>query len=186
MRAEAVGFVARPGSLVMDLGAGPGTMSRLVEAKGARTVLVDVSRAMLASSDFENRVQAVFEHLPFREGVFDGAVSGFALRDAHDLAVALDQVSAVMKYGGRLALADLGKPDSGVATLLVGFYLRVAPNVIGLVTVGRSGLRYGSIFDTYVLVLHNSQLASMLSLRFRSVAVHETQFGGSVVAKCVK
>ncbi|HYB45446.1 MAG TPA: methyltransferase domain-containing protein [Nitrososphaerales archaeon] len=186
MRAEAIGYAVGRGSLVLDLGAGPGTMSHLVEARGGEPVLVDVSRMMLRVSSFQNRVQAVFEHLPFREGVFDAVVSGFALRDSHDLKVALGQIAGVVRRGGRFAFADLGKPDSAFGFLLVGFYLRVVPNVIGLLTTGRSGLRYGSIFDTYMLTLRNSVLASALSRLFGSVEVHGTQFGGSVVVKCSK
>ena len=186
MRTEAIGFAVEKGSMVLDLGAGPGTMSRLVQAKGGRPVLVDVSRPMLGVSDFQDKVQAVFEYLPFRDGVFDAVVSGFALRDSHDLRVALKQISRVIRTGGRFAFADLGKPDSALGFLLVGFYLRVVPNIVGLVMVGRSGLRYGSIFDTYVLVLKNSQLSSMLSRFFGKVEVHATQLGGSVVFKCAK
>ncbi len=139
MRAETISFAVGRGSKVLDLGAGPGTMSRLVAAKGGVPVLVDVSRMMLSVSDFQNKVQAVFENLPFREGSFDAVVSGFALRDAHDLALALRQVSAVVKTGGRFAFADLGRPDSALGFLLVGFYLRVVPNLVGLVMIGRSG-----------------------------------------------
>lgn len=186
MRTEAVNFAVRRGSVVLDLGAGPGTMSRLVKAAGGEPVLVDVSRKMLVVSAFENKVQAVFEHLPFRDGSFDCVVSGFALRDSHDLLAAVAQVARVLKRGGRFAFADLGKPDSGVATFLVGCYLRVVPNVVGLLTAGRSGLRYGSIFDTYILTLHNSELASLLSKHFAGVALHETQLGGSLVGKCTR
>jgi len=186
MRSEAIGFAVVSGSRVLDLGAGPGTMSRLVKARGGQPVLVDVSRMMLSASDFQNKVQAVFENLPFREGSFDSVVSGFALRDAHDLARAVLQVASVVKAGGKFALADLGKPDSPLGFLLVGYYLRVVPNVLGLAMIGRSGLRYGSIFDTYMLVLKNSQLASLLSKSFRTVNLHATQFGGSVVFKCAK
>lgn len=186
MRSEVISFAVRPGAAVMDLGAGPGTMSRLVEAAGGSPVLVDVSRRMLHASGFVNKVQAVFEALPFREGVFDSVVSGFALRDAQDLQVALEQASRALKEGGKLAFCDLGKPDSAFGSVAVGWYLRVVPNVVGLATTGRSGLRYGSIFDTFVLTLHNSQLRSLLACHFREVAVHETQMGGSIVAKCTK
>jgi demethylmenaquinone methyltransferase/2-methoxy-6-polyprenyl-1,4-benzoquinol methylase len=186
MRVEAIGFAVSDGSLVLDLGAGPGTMSRLIESLGGEPILLDASLPMLEVSSFKNKVQAVFEHLPFREGVFDGAVSGFALRDAHDLRAALSEVSRVLKGDGRLGFCDLGKPDSGLRALLVGCYIRIVPNVIGLVTIGRAGLRYGSLFDTYVLAPHNSQLASLLSAWFSNVRLHEMQFGGALVAMCSK
>ncbi len=186
MRARSIAFAVRPGSLVLDLGAGPGVMSRLVAAKGGVPVLLDVSSAMLAASRFPNRVRAAFEFLPFRDGVFDSVVSGFALRDAHDLPRAVRQLSQALKPGGRLSFCDLGKPDSAVAALIVALYLRTAPGIIGLATAGLVGLKYGSIYDTYVLALHNSELKALLSHHFGSVEIEETQFGGSIVAKCVK
>lgn len=186
MRAASIEFAVQTGSLVLDLGAGPGVMSRLVTEKGGEPVLLDVSIAMLSASRFPNRVRAIFEFLPFREGVFDAVVSGFALRDAHDLSQAVGQLASVLKRGGRLSFCDLGKPDSAVTALIVAFYLRTAPGIIGLATAGLVGLKYGSIFDTYVLSLHNTELKALLSRRFGSVEIEETQFGGSIVAKCIK
>ena len=186
MRARSVAFAVQRGSLVLDLGAGPGVMSRLVAGKGAEPVLLDVSQAMLAASRFPNRVRATFEFLPFREGVFDAVVSGFALRDARDLPRAIRQLSQALKPRGRLSFCDLGKPDSAVASLVVALYLRLVPSIVGLATTGVAGLRYGSIYETYVLLLHNSELKALLLIHFRSVEIEETQFGGSIVARCVK
>jgi demethylmenaquinone methyltransferase / 2-methoxy-6-polyprenyl-1,4-benzoquinol methylase len=186
MRREAVAFAVNRGDLVLDLGSGPGTLSRVVATAGGDPVLLDASRAMLKASRFPNAVQAVFEHLPFREGAFDGAVSGFAVRDAHDLKAALSQLAKALKPGARFGICDLGKPDDPLRALAVGMYLRVVPSLIGLATAGRTGLRYGSLYDTYVLVLHNSDLAALLGRYIGRTSIHETQMGGSIVAKCVK
>ena len=186
MREEAVAFAVRKGDLVLDLGSGPGTLSRVVAAAGGVPVLLDASRAMLKASGFPDAVQAVFEFIPFRGEAFDGAVSGFAVRDAHDLRAALNQLAGVLRPGARFAICDLGKPDDPLRALIVGMYLRVVPSVIGLATAGRVGLRYGSLYDTYVLVLHNSELSALLSHHIGRTSIHETQMGGSIVAKCVK
>jgi demethylmenaquinone methyltransferase/2-methoxy-6-polyprenyl-1,4-benzoquinol methylase len=186
MRLEAVSFATREGALTLDLGAGPGTMSRVVSGFGGDPILLDASRAMLKSSGFPNAVQAVFELLPFRDHVFDASVSGFAIRDAHDLKEALREVARVLKPGSRFSICDLGKPDGAVKELVVGYYLRVVPPVIGLATTGRTGLRYASLFDTYILVLHNSQLVSLLRRYLGSATIHETQMGGSIVVKCTR
>jgi ubiquinone/menaquinone biosynthesis C-methylase UbiE len=186
MRARSVAFAVQRDSLVLDLGAGSGVMSRLVAAKGGEPVLLDVSQAMLAASRFPNRVRATFEFLPFREGVFSAIVSGFALRDAQDLPRAVMQLSRVLKPRGKFSFCDLGKPDSAVAVLVVALYLKLVPSIVGLAIAGVVGLRYGSIYDTYVLALHNSELKALLSSHFGSVEIEETQLGGSIVAKCVK
>ena len=186
MRLEAVSFATGKGELTLDLGAGPGNMSKVVSRAGGDPVLLDASHAMLRSSGFPNAVQAVFEFLPFRDAVFDGAVSGFAVRDAHDLKKALGQLTNVLKPGARFAVCDLGKPDAKLKELFVGFYLRVVPPIIGLATTGRAGLRYASLYDTYVLVLHNSELVSLLRRYLGQATIHETQMGGSIVVKCTK
>jgi demethylmenaquinone methyltransferase / 2-methoxy-6-polyprenyl-1,4-benzoquinol methylase len=185
MRAEAVAFAVRRGNLVLDLGSGPGTMSRIVLKAGGAPVLLDASRVMLKASGSPNAVQGTFEYLPFRDGVFESAVSGFAVRDAHDLPAALTELSRVLRPGGPFALCDLGKPDDPIRNLAVAFYLRVMPSIIGLASAGRVGLRYGSLFETYNLVLHNSELAAALSRYLGPTALHATQLGGSIVAKCV-
>jgi demethylmenaquinone methyltransferase / 2-methoxy-6-polyprenyl-1,4-benzoquinol methylase len=186
MRKEAVSFAVDRGALVLDLGSGPGTLSRVVVDGGGRPVLLDASRAMLKASGFKDAVQGVFEMLPFRDGVFDAAVSGFAVRDAHDLPVAMSQLKRALKPGGRFALCDLGKPDDPMKALVVAFYLRTVPLIIGLASTGRAGFRYGSLYDTYPLLLHNSDLVRVLSGYVGPTAIHETQLGGSIVAKSVK
>jgi len=186
LRPRAVDFAVQQGALVLDLGAGPGTMSRLVTRSGGRPVLLDVSRSMLKASSFGNRVQAVFEHIPFRDGCFDGVVSGFALRDSVDLITAASEVTRVTKRGGRFSFCDLGKPDSVLVSALLGCYLRVVPSVIGVLTSGRDGLRYAAIFDTYILTLKNSQLCSLLLRFFSHVDLEESQLGGSIVVRCTK
>ena len=184
MRAEVVSFGVKGGSLVLDLGSGPGTLSKLVARAGGTPVLLDVSAAMLKAAPFQDRVQAAFEHLPFRDGVFASAVSGFAVRDSLDLGVALAEVRRVVAGDGRFAFCDLGKPDSLHGFIAVAAYLRVFPSVIGLVTSGRVGLRYGSLFDTFILVLRNSELRTALASHFRNVKIHERQLGGSIVVMC--
>jgi demethylmenaquinone methyltransferase/2-methoxy-6-polyprenyl-1,4-benzoquinol methylase len=184
MRAEVVSFAVGRGSTVLDLGSGPGTLSKLVEAAGGQPVLLDASGPMLSAAPLEDRVQGTFEHLPFRDGVFDAVVSGFALRDAMDLKSALMQVKRVLKDSGRFAFCDLGKPDSIAKSVMIAAYLLTIPRLIGPATAGRAGLRYGSLFETYMLVLNNSELSSALSALFEDVSIHETQMGGSIVAKC--
>ena len=185
MRSEAVAFAVEKGDLVLDLGSGPGTMSKVVAMVGGEPVLLDASRAMLRASGSTNAVQGVFERLPFRDGVFDSAVSGFAVRDAHDLEAAVAELGRVLKGGGRFAFCDLGKSDNPLLALALGLYIRVVPGVIGLASTGRSGLRYGSLFDTYNLVLHNSELKALLGRRLGETSIHEMQMGGAIVAKCV-
>ena len=186
MRDDVAAFAVEgeKGTLVLDLGAGPGTLSRVVARAGGTLVLADASRKMLSRASGFDRVQCVFENLPFRPGTFGAAVAGFSIRDSQDLATALREIKAATKPGGRFAFCDLGKPTSKVKARLVGFYIAVAPPVIGFFTGGRAGLRFGSLRATYRLVLDNGSLRKFLLVYFREVSIKERQMGGSIVVRC--
>ncbi len=184
MRTQVVNFVVDKDELVLDLGSGPGVMARMVEGAGGRPVLLDVSRKMLNKSSGRTKVQAVFEQLPFRGEAFGGIVCGFALRDSKDLQDTLREIHRVLKRDGRFGFCDLGKPNSAVKMLGIAVYLRVFAPLLGLLTAGSLGLKFGSIFDTYMLVLNNEQLARLLSRFFAEVRVNAMQFGGAIVVKC--
>ena len=186
MREEVASFAvgAEKGGLVLDLGAGPGTLSRVVARAGGSPVLADASRKMLSRAPEFDRVQCVFEFLPFRPGTFGSAVAGFSLRDSQDLETALTQIRETIRPGGRFAFCDLGKPTSRVKAAMVGAYIRVAPPLIGFLTGGRSGLRFGSLHDTYRLVLDNKSLCRLLAKYFGDVGITERQMGGAIVVRC--
>ncbi len=186
MRDEVVRFGVKPGWRVLDLGSGPGTLAALVENAGGEPVLVDVSVSMLRASKHPDRVLATFESLPFRRETFDAVLSGFAIRDSFDLADTLNQVHLVLRPGGRFAFCDLGKPDSPLMATFLAFYIAVIPKMVGLASSGRAGLGYGSLLETYLLVLTNSELKLLLSRFFKEVAFHQAQFGGSIVVTSVK
>jgi demethylmenaquinone methyltransferase / 2-methoxy-6-polyprenyl-1,4-benzoquinol methylase len=186
MRDEVASFAVgrEKGALVLDLGSGPGTLSRVVSAAGGVPVLADASRKMLARASGFDRVQCVFEFLPFRSGSFGAAVAGFSLRDARDLESALTEIRRAILTGGRFAFCDLGKPKSELKATLVGAYILVAPPLIGLLTGGPQGLRFGSLFATYKLVLDNQSLGRLLSGYFNGVRITARQMGGSIVVRC--
>jgi demethylmenaquinone methyltransferase/2-methoxy-6-polyprenyl-1,4-benzoquinol methylase len=184
MRAQVVDFAVSKGSLILDLGSGPGTMTRLVIKVGGRAVLLDVSRRMLLSTPRLERIQATFEHLPFRSDIFDGVVAGFSLRDSRDLISVLHEVRRVLKIDGRFSFCDLGKPDSSIRSIAIALYLQLLVPLIGLMTGGRAGLRFSSLYDTYMLTLRNGSLIRLLENYFKDVSLTTKQLGGSIVVKC--
>ncbi len=186
MRDEVASFAVggERGGLVLDLGCGPGTMSRVVSAAGGVPILADASKKMLAKAGGFDRVQCVFEFLPFRSGSFGAAVAGFSLRDAIDLESALTEIRRALRAGGRFSFCDLGKPKSRLKATVVGAYILVAPPLIGLLTGGLSGLRFRSLFGTYRLVLDNQSLTELLLSHFSNAEMETKQLGGSIVVRC--
>lgn len=124
------------GSQVLDVACGTGDLCRDLAGRGYRAVGLDLSPGMLAAgrpgpsgpamggskvmgrrgreatADGVPLVLGDALSAPFRAGGFDGAVSGFALRNVVDLAVLFAELARLVRPGGRVALLDLGEPDN--------------------------------------------------------------------------
>ena len=184
MRLQVVKFAVARGALVLDLGSGPGTLADVVSASGGTPVLLDASRKMLLAAKGYDKVQAVYEYLPFRDGSFSAVVAGFSLRDSKDLITAVGEVRRSVGKGGKFAFCDLGKPDSFPKAVMLGFYVRTVVPLVGALTGGKAGLGFRSLYDTYVLTLTNGKLSNVLSRYFSRVHVDARQLGGMIVVSC--
>lgn len=182
--------------LVLDAGCGPGTMSELILDSTNRVkqiVLLDPLREMLKQSKHKlggdrcEFVQAVFEYLPFKEGVFDATVSAFALRDSFDLAKALTELSRVVKAcSGVVVILDLGKPDSRLLQAVVGVYWRILAPLLASAYIGKEGLIYKLLYYTYLNLPTNAYLKKMAEKLFRCVELDEKMMGGVIILLAVK
>ncbi|HKU49983.1 MAG TPA: class I SAM-dependent methyltransferase, partial [Nitrososphaera sp.] len=180
------------GNAVLDAGSGYGNMSRvaLAAADGdARIVMYDPIPEMLASVvDFfggnKSNVglsSGVFEHMPFRESVFDVVMCGYSLRDAIRLRQAISEMHRVLKDGGRLVIVDLGKPDGAVQRALVSAYLKYFLGIFAYLVAGKAGLRFRTLYGTFLRWPRNSELEAMLKEHFSRVEFEKGMMGGAVI-----
>jgi demethylmenaquinone methyltransferase/2-methoxy-6-polyprenyl-1,4-benzoquinol methylase len=112
------------GSLVLDVACGTGDLSRQLARRGMRAVGIDLSAGMLSAGMLSAGVSARRPGFPavlgdaltapFPDGVFDGAVSGFALRNVVDLSGLFTELARLVRPGGRICLLDLGEPEQPV------------------------------------------------------------------------
>ncbi|MGC9116559.1 MAG: methyltransferase domain-containing protein [Conexivisphaera sp.] len=188
LRRRAAGAIGRCG-ILLDLGAGPGYMA---EAAGCgsrrRCVLVDavpvgLRRAKLGP--LAERVVAMHEWLPFREGAFGCATAGFSLRDSWSVGRALAEVRRALAEGGRLVVLDLGKPDGRIERFLVGAYWSLAPEILGMM-LGPLGPLYSRLRLTYYRLPRNGFLRRALGAVFGEARVEELLGGGVIIAVAVK
>jgi demethylmenaquinone methyltransferase/2-methoxy-6-polyprenyl-1,4-benzoquinol methylase len=77
-----------------------------------------------------NWKQGDAQSLPFADNSFDGAIISFGLRNLTDLQKGLNEMSRVVKPGGRVVNLDLGQPTMPVFT---PFFLFFFDNIVPLI-----------------------------------------------------
>lgn len=184
-----------PGNVVLDAGSGYGNMSRVAisEAGGdARIVMYDPIPEMLANvKNYIPEANAalssgIFEYMPFRDGIFDAVLCGYSLRDAIQLRQAIAEMHRVLTGGGRLVIVDLGKPDGSVQRKFVSAYLKYFLGIIAYLVAGKAGLKFKTLYGTFLRWPKNSELDAMLKEKFSKVEFEKGMMGGAVIIAAYK
>jgi len=179
------------GDIILDAGSGYGNMSRLAlkEVKSlAGIILYDPISEMLSNVNkfLEPGLNmylssGVFEYMPFRDNLFDVVMCGYSLRDAIELKRAIEEIHRVLKQGGRLIIVDIGKPDNAIPRAFVSFYLKYLLGILAFVAAGKAGLKFKTLYGTYLRWPHNSDLCSLLTERFSKIELKRALFGGVII-----
>ncbi|HEY4025990.1 MAG TPA: methyltransferase domain-containing protein [Candidatus Dormibacteraeota bacterium] len=126
----------RPGERVLDLGCGPGVLTRPLAAAvgGDGLVLaVDLAEGMLALARAETPRQVAvarmdIEALGVPDGAFDAVACGHALQFCPDLGLALAEARRALRDGGRFAASLPARNATGGASAELGeIFDRLAP-----------------------------------------------------------
>jgi len=130
-------------SLVLDVAAGTGDFTRELSRQGLRAVATDLSLGMLrAGRNLRERVQGDATALPFRSGAFDGVTCGYALRNVADLQATFEEMSRVVRAGGRLSLLEVAEPTGGLWRALFRLWFRRVVPLIGALFSDRQAYAY--------------------------------------------
>ncbi|KIE49012.1 MAG: ubiquinone biosynthesis methyltransferase UbiE [marine actinobacterium MedAcidi-G2A] len=124
------------GTTVIDLACGTGDFCCELEDAGINTLGFDFSIGMLQASRSKSPLaQADILKLPIQDGVVDGATCGFALRNLTELPAFFEEVSRVLKPGGRIGFLDVAEPENRLLNWGHHFYFdRIVPKVGALLS----------------------------------------------------
>ena len=187
------------GTLVLDAGIGPGTMSETILGRkndlsvvgfDASTVLLRAARERLG--DHHDRrmhfVRGAFEALPFKSSCFPRIVSAYAFRDTRNRNVAIDEFYQATTEDGVFVIVDLGKPENCFRRALISIYVRHIVPFISRLSMSRAidGNPWSMIFPTYRVLPSNRALVGFLNERFSNVDITEFALGGMIVVLAKK
>lgn len=103
------------GMEILEIGSGPGNFSDLLSKKGAKVNGIDFSEKMVdvAIKNFPhiNFSQANAEEIPFKDNMFDVVVANFVVHHLARPEIVFQEVSRVLKKGGRFVFAVWGAPE---------------------------------------------------------------------------
>lgn len=145
------GLNLQPGMRVLDLAAGTGDLSveSVLKMLPLGTVVAcDLSHPMLRSAAGKwarhpvagwhlRYAQGKGEALPFKDGSFQAATIGFALRNVSDLDQVFRELRRVLRPGGRIALLEFGRPRNPLLRVGHWFWLTLVLPPLGLLTTGK-------------------------------------------------
>ncbi|MCY3943151.1 MAG: class I SAM-dependent methyltransferase [Gemmatimonadetes bacterium] len=101
------------GQLILDIGAGEGRFSRMLAARGARTVALDLFWPMVQAARHRSAGQSAIVRcpatvLPIASSTVDTVVSYVVWVDVPDFRSAIAEAARVLRPGGNLVAANLG------------------------------------------------------------------------------
>ena len=184
-RAMVAGMALPPHARVLDVAAGTGAITRLVEARGMRVIALDQSIEMLRSARRRGAtvVHATAGHLPFPDASFDGLTFGYLLRYVEP-AVTMRELVRVLRPGGQLAMVEFGRP-SGFWRPWWSLYTRVVLPAAGM-AIGsgwrQAGAFLGPSIDAFHRQFPGDQLADLWrSAGLTAVRTSRRSLGGGLI-----
>jgi demethylmenaquinone methyltransferase / 2-methoxy-6-polyprenyl-1,4-benzoquinol methylase len=165
------------GSLVLDVACGTGDLCRELDRRLMRPVGVDLSLGMLAHARSPGplvHADALFS--PFRAAAFDGAVSGFALRNVTDLGDLFVELARITRPGGRVSLLDLAEPEAHLLRLGHRLWTNYAVPLVGSALSDSAAYRY--LPRSFAYLPPASKVVELLERAGFGAVQHELLSGG--------
>jgi demethylmenaquinone methyltransferase/2-methoxy-6-polyprenyl-1,4-benzoquinol methylase len=154
---------------LLDIGSGTGDLAyeALRQHPNATIIAVDFTPEMMLQGRGKPDAHQILwivadgEHLPFANNAFDGALSGFLLRNLYSVDPALAEQFRVLAPGGRISTLDTTPPAPSIMRPLINLYLNFLIPFLGRILGGDSAA-YSYLRDTTKQFLTSEQLVQKM------------------------
>lgn len=162
---------------VLDAGAGPGFMADILNKEiSSDVILMDYSIEMLENSVIDcDKVQGLFEAMPFRDGVFDAVIAGFAFHASIDMNKSASEFARVGRaYAG---VVSIGKSSNRLYMLLGKLYINYMIPLIARLSAGKNYTEFKKIGSIYRHIPDNARLCMIFRKYYHVTIFREKAFG---------
>jgi demethylmenaquinone methyltransferase/2-methoxy-6-polyprenyl-1,4-benzoquinol methylase len=138
---------AKPGDRVLDCATGTGDLAIAFASAGCEVIGTDfvpemLERARVKAPDIAFAVADV-TRLEYPDSSFDIASISFGIRNVDDPAKGVNELSRVVRSGGRVMILEFGQPPNRLFRALYDFYrIRILPLLGGAITGQRGAYEY--------------------------------------------
>ena len=169
----------------IDLACGTGDLTRLLSKRfpKGRIIGLDLTPAMLEIANMRSSgpnidyQEGTMNQIPLSEASMDVVTGSYALRNAPDLNLALDEISRILRPGGYAAFLDFSKPRSRVGQTAHHLGLKLWGGFWGLVLHQNPDV-YGYIADSLQLFPDRHQLRARFLQRPFKLLSEQRYYGG--------
>ena len=172
----------KPGTRLLDLGAGTGDLAReaLSQQPKTRIVAADFTLEMMRVGQRNGSLPwsaADALKLPFGDQIFDAIISGFLMRNVGDIQQALKEQYRTLKPGGRIVILDTTKPKRNLLSPFIWLHMHVViPLLGGLISGSREAYNYLPD-STEGFVTAEELTARMAAVGFKRINYEKHMFG---------
>ncbi len=126
-------------------------------------------------------IQSDAENLSFKDGVFDGAIVAFGIRNVADIKKALSEMRRVVKNGGKVIILEFSRPQNRVFRAIYFLYFRKILPLIGAF-ISKKSSPYSSPYSylpSSVMAFpeRNEFVELMEGSGFRDIKLYDLTFG---------
>ena len=172
----------KPGTCLLDLGAGTGDLAReaLSQQPETKVVAADFTLEMMRVGQLNGSLPwsaADALCLPFGNQIFDAIVSGFLMRNVGDIQQALKEQYRTLKPGGRIVILDTTKPKRNLLSPFIWLHMHVViPLLGGLISGFKDAYNYLPD-STEGFVTAEELTARMAAVGFKRINFERHMFG---------